>query len=259
MHIDTLDWPFGGKGRYAIEPNKVLWEYYTDFATDTAIIAEKIDAKLLILGTETDKLDKEFGQWKKITGLTREIYRGPITYSASFNGKAGFPAKYTKIKACGFCNVNIWPLFDYIGFEPYGGLTQKKDPTLEEMKIGFRRIMDEVAIPYAEKYNKKIIIPETSFFSFDGVNTNPISIDTGKYKVDDMPPVHEEQALAYQAMLEVLNENYYKDFVEGIILWSGYLTESSEKNRNWVHNDKWDLIWGKKAEDTIKKVFANWD
>ena len=77
--------------------------------------------------------------------------------------------------------------------------------------------------------------------------------------VDDMPPDHEEQALAYQAMLEVLNESHYKDFVEGIILWSGYLTESSEKNRNWVHNDKWDLIWGKKAEDTIKKVFANWN
>ena len=29
MHIDTLDWPFGGKGRYAIKPNDVLWDYYT--------------------------------------------------------------------------------------------------------------------------------------------------------------------------------------------------------------------------------------
>ena len=66
---------------------------------------------------------------EKDSTFNQKIYKGPITYSASFNGKAGFKAKNTKIKACGFCNVKIWPLFDYIGFEPYGGLTQKRPYT----------------------------------------------------------------------------------------------------------------------------------
>ena len=95
--------------------------------------------------------------------------------------------------------------------------------------------------------------------SFDGVNTNPISLDTSKYKVEDMPPDHEEQSMAYQAWLEVLNEKDYQDLVYGIILWSGYLREPSEDMQTWIHNEKWDLIWGKKAEKTIRDGFKNWN
>ena len=43
-----------------------------------------------------------------------------------------------------------------------------------------------------------------------------------------MPPDHEEQAMAYQAWLEVLNEQKYQNLVDGVILWPGYLREPSE-------------------------------
>ena len=57
-----------------------------------------------------------------------------------------------------------------------------------------------------------------------------------------MPPDHEEQSMAYQAWLEVLNEAEYQDKIDGIILWAGYLSKESEKIGSWVHNDKYDQI-----------------
>ena len=259
MHIDTLDWPFGGKGRYAIKPTPLLWEHYVDFATDTAKIAEKIDAKMLFIGTETDKLAKANPtNWVSVIQAVRQNYSGPIGYSASFNGKANFSASKLSIpKACGVCGVKIWDQLDYIGFEPYAGLTMSKDPTLEEMKTGVRKIIDKVIIPMSEKHDKKVILSEFNTYSFDGVNTNPISLKTSRYRVDQMPPDHEEQSMLYQAWLEVLNEADYQDKIDGIILWAGYLTKESEKMHG-VHNDKFDMIWGKKVERTIREAFRAW-
>ena len=260
MHVDALDWPFGGKGRYAIKPSAVLWKHYIDFATDTARIAEKINAKMLFIGTETHNLTKTNpANWVPVIQAVQQIYSGPISYAASFNGKANFSAsEWATPKSCGACAVKIWDQVDYIGFEPYAGLTLNKDPTLEEMKAGVRKIIDKVIIPLSEKHNKRIILPELNFYSFDGVNSNPISLDTSRYRVEQMPPDHEEQSMAYQAWLEVLNEADYQDKFVGVILWGGYLREESEKLKSWVHNDNGDLIWGKKAEVTICEAFKAW-
>lgn len=260
MHIEPLDWPFGGQGRYAIKPSDVLWEHYEKFAIDTAKIANKVSAQLLFLGTETDRLATNPAKWKSIIKSVKKYYRGPLSYASSFNGKPNFSAsKWSSPANCGPCKTKIWGEFDLIGFEPYAALTSKTDPSLDEMKMGVRKIIDSVMLPLSKKYNKKLIIPELAFMSFDGVNTNPISLDTSKYKVEDMPPDHEEQAMAYQAWLEVLNEQKYQNLVDGVILWPGYLREPSESMQSWIHNEKWDLIWGKKAEETIRDTFDNWN
>ncbi|MDC1383547.1 hypothetical protein N8500_08680 [Candidatus Puniceispirillum sp.] len=260
MHIEPLDWPFGGQGRYAIKPSKVLWDHYENFAIDTAKIANKINAKLLFLGTETDHLTTNPAKWKQIIKSVKKYYSGPLSYAASFNGKPNFSAsQWSPPDNCGPCKTKIWGEFDFIGFEPYAALTSKTDPSLDEMKRGVRRIIDLVMLPLSKKYNKKLIIPEIAFMSFDGVNTNPISLHTSKYKVEDMPPDHEEQAMAYQAWLEVLNEQKYKSLVYGIILWPGFLREPSEDMQSWIQQEKWDLIWGKKAEKTIRNAFNDWN
>lgn len=260
MHIDTLDWPFGGKSRYAIPPSKELWENYERFAIDTAKIAEEVDAQVLFIGTETDALQRSSRNWQKIINAARQNYSGPISYAASFNASSDFraPRAGQAASKCGACNVSIWGSMDFIGFEPYVGLSNDKDASLDELKEGVRRTIDLVIAPLGRKYGKKILIPELNFYSFDGVATNPISLDSSKYKVDEMPPDHNEQALAYQAWLEVMNEDRYRDLFAGVILWAGYLTEENSKLRHWVHRNKRDLIWGKPAENTIRNVFADW-
>ena len=259
MHVDCLDWPFGGKGRYAIKPNRVVWDHYMHFAIDTAKIAKKVNAKLLIIGTETNELAKDIANWRSIISSVKEYYSGPLSYAASFSGRPNFSvSQWSTPKYCDACKTKIWRHFDYIGFEPYAALTSKKNPSLDEMKQGVRKIIDKVMLPLVKKYNKKIIIPELAFMSFDGVNTNPISLDTSEYKVDDMPPDHQEQSMAYQAWLEVLNEEKYRDSIIGFIIWPGYLTEPSEDMQSWIHNEKWDLIWGKEAEQTIRDALKAW-
>jgi len=267
MHIDTLDWPTGGKGRYALNPKGGNWDLlfknYQKFAEKTAQTASTINAQVLIIGTETDTLveQKHANRWKPIVAAVRSRYKGPISYASSFNAKAGFfaPSNGEYPKMCGACRVTIWNLVDYIGFEPYAGLTKNKDASLEELKVGVRRIIDKVIRPISKKYKKSVLIPEIAFESFDGVATNPISIGSNQYTKDSMPPDHEEQALAYQAWLETMNEDLYRDSLfRGIILWPGYIMEPSKDMQHWIHNDKGGKIWGKKAETTIKTVFADW-
>ena len=104
MHIEPLDWPFGGKGRYAIKPNNVLWDYYTKFAVDTAKVAKKINAKLLIVGTETDNLALNPTKWRSIIKFVKQYYSGPLSYASSFNGKPNFSvSQWSILKDCGPC------------------------------------------------------------------------------------------------------------------------------------------------------------
>jgi hypothetical protein len=96
MHIDTLDWPTGGKGRYALNPKGGNWDLlfknYQKFAEKTAQTASTINAQVLIIGTETDTLveQKHANRWKPIVAAVRSRYKGPISYASSFNAKAGF-------------------------------------------------------------------------------------------------------------------------------------------------------------------------
>ena len=92
-----IPWPFFK----AIKPNDVFVTLHPKFAVDTAIAAKKINAKLLILGTETDKLALNPSKWRSIIKSVKQHYSGPLIL-ASFSGKPNFSAsQWSMPKRCG--------------------------------------------------------------------------------------------------------------------------------------------------------------
>ena len=71
----------------------------------------------------------------------------------------------------------------YLLNNPHVVRTKDKTFLTEEEKDEKKFGIDVLMTPWIIlSSDKKIIIPEIAFMSFDGVNTNPISLDTSKYK-----------------------------------------------------------------------------
>jgi hypothetical protein len=187
-HVDPLD--FGvtpGASRGSLRP--LSWDEwfksYEEFITHYAKIAEEEQVDLFVVGTELDtssmsSLSDCCGaprdaekRWRATIKKVRQIYSGPITYSVSCSID-DYAADW-KTQCHGPRDIAFWDALDYIGFEPYFGLTNKKDPSIDELKNAFTERLTQWAKPLSEKYNKKILFTEVGFGSYDGVNIKSLS------------------------------------------------------------------------------------
>ena len=143
-HVDPFDWsPQQPKGRGDIQPTDwdTWYSNYTSFILHYAELAEKNKVEILVVGTEIDPAAMEGhgygpaggGQTEYFSNLiaeVRKVYSGKLTYSSSCHEECW-----------GIKGINFWGDLDYIGFEPYYSLTDKLDPTIDELKNGFLEVL----------------------------------------------------------------------------------------------------------------------
>ncbi len=246
-HVDTID--FGMKKnscRGCLRPKDwdKWFENYEKFILHYASLAEDENVDLFVIGTELDtsitQPKNSEKKWRNIIKKVRAVYSGPITYSVSCHQACFSPSQ-----------IKFWDALDYIGFEPYFGLTDKNNPTIEEMKNAFKEKLNKFAKPLYEKYKKPIIFTETNVYSWDGVNKEPIgigNIDTSKAKPD-----YFEQAAYYEAVFQAI-ENI--DWVKGVIWWAWYLDSVEREPYLYAEGDIWDSFVRKPAGQVMKKWFG---
>ncbi len=249
-HIDVWD----GTSRGAIVPNapELFFENYTAYITHQAALAEELDAELFVIGTELDDLAHTGGRlanrgvdvtgyWLEIIQRVREVYSGPITYSVSCFDICGGPAQ-----------IGFWNKLDYIGFEPYFAVTEKTDPTIEELKAGFIEKFNRWALPLAEQYGKDILLTEVNSYAFDGVNTDPIAMFTNP---EDHPVDKLEQADYYEGLFQALLE---LPEIKGTYPWPFwlYMGEATDYDRIQAEKSgRRDNLTGVPAGQVLKKWY----
>lgn len=130
-------------------------------------------------------------EWNDIIRAVRENFSGMITYAANWDN---------------YMNIPFWQYLDFIGIDAYFWLTNKNDPTLEELlqawkrwKVGIEEIHNSTG--------KFIVFTEIGYRSIDGCN-----IDLWNWwrcgKID-----LQEQADCYEAaFLSFFNEPWFKGF-----------------------------------------------
>ena len=137
---------------------------------------------------------------------------------------------------------------DYIGVLGYYPLTNRNNPTVEELKSawverGWLVLLENLS----KKYQKPIIISEIGYLSSDGINTDP----PYHQKFAQAPLDLQEQADCYQAAFEVL---WGKPWLKGIFWWQ------------WFANPVWwpggptsktEEINGKPAEEVLRKFYLS--
>ena len=140
---------------------------------------------------------------------------------------------------------------DYIGVMAHYPLTNKNNPTVEELKSGWvERGWLTLLENLSNKYQKPIICSEIGFESTDGYNTDPVF--SPKYL--QAPLDLQEQADCYQATFEVL---WGKPWLKGIFWWQWFVNPNEpgailDKNKN-------ESPRGKPAEEVLKNFYLEND
>ncbi|MBI4163393.1 MAG: hypothetical protein HY512_00905 [Candidatus Aenigmarchaeota archaeon] len=155
---------------------------------------------------------------------------------------------------------NIWPnpddipfmkQADFIGINWWVGLTDKNNPTQEELNTNAKRIFDLRLKPLYEKYKKPVILQQVAYPSIDGGLTGKAGVDdaatalweiySDKYKLD-----LEEQAMGFEAIMNVVSQSFYIIGVYPFTYWPDEFPLTKEYN-----------IRGKPAEDVLSQWYKS--
>jgi hypothetical protein len=187
--VDLLD----GNWRGLIPPSTEWFANYTNFIDFWAEFSQGNKVDMLCVGCEFYGSDGQTASWENIIATVRQRYSGPITYAAA-----------------NYQNVHWWGSMDYVGIDAYFSLTNKSNPTVEELKAGWSPRVEEMS-SWQATVNKPIIFTEIGYRSADGTNeapadaTTPASIDL------------QEQVDCYNATFQTFSD---KDWFYGFYWWN---------------------------------------
>jgi len=193
-HVDLAD----GEVRTNIIPSEEWFASYKEFILHYARFAVRYNVELLCIGTELSNtsISKWKAQWLDIIAAIRAVYKGPITYAANWDEYEG---------------VSFWDAVDYIGMDAYFPLTDKTNPTKEELVKGWEKNTDVIETWLkANKLNKPVIFTEVGYDTIEGSNKQPWRVlpTMAKYKENQ-----EEQANCLEALFLALSKRpWFKGF-----------------------------------------------
>lgn len=220
-HLDVLDGTFRGQ----IAPSAAWFASYRQYILHYAQLAEEYHVEMFCIGTELE--NASFESWRKewtdlITGV-RGLYHGKITYAANWTE---------------YQSVAFWDQMDFVGIDAYFPVTQKLDPSQEELDHGWQDIAAKISAWRSEHgIQKPVIFTELGYQSVDGANVTPWQ--TASRKEDQ-----NEQAMVLESMFRSMER---QDWFKGIYWWNFFPREE------WRPLDF--TIRGKKAEEVLKKWY----
>ena len=213
--------------------NKNDWQkffhYYFNWISHYAMLAEMYKIPILCIGNELSKATVGHEEdWIKIVKKIRKIYSGKIVYGPNWSSE--------------FSKLTFWKYFDYIGLSEYFPLSDKDNPTDEELFKGAQKVMKKIH-SIQKKYNKSIIFTEVGFRStgepwktaFESNTKNETNL--------------QNQARCYNALFKAA---YSQNWIAGMYWWKwpSYLTYGgSPENKHYTPNNK-------PAEEVVKRWYS---
>jgi len=168
--------------------------YKENITNHYAVFAEENDVELFCVGCEFWSTEKNVTQWQEIISDVRVRYSGSITYAVTLDH---------------YEVVTWWDSLDYVGIDAYFPLTNKYDPTLEELKEAWSRIATDLE-SWQTTVNKPVVFTEIGYRSGNGTNIVPWDWQT------NMAIDLQEQVDCYEASFQVL---WNKPWFYGFYWW----------------------------------------
>jgi serralysin len=205
-HVDVLDGAWRGTIR---PPDPAAWfASYNAFLTKYAALAQAADVEMLCVGTELATMSgaRYASQWSTVIGNVRAGYRGLLTYAANAVS-AGDE----------FTSVSFWPQLDVAGLDSYTPLTDKHNPSREELVRGWSRNRNGENMVAAFRnwqasHGKPVLFTELGYRSADGAARSPWDWEAAA------PYDAGEQADCYEAAFQVWSQQ--ASWMRGILWWS---------------------------------------
>ncbi len=195
-HVDASsgDW----RGTFQPENPETWFSNYTEMTKTFAQLAQEENVDIFSVGCEFVELTTSDYTlaWKELIQEVREVYDGPLIYAANWGRESQ--------------QVEFWDALDFIGIDAYFELTDKADPTMDELLEAWMPYVSEVE-SFHQVWQKPVVITEIGYRSLDGTNMRPWDWEASG-EVDLA-----EQASCYQAVIRVFGE---KPWFKGIYWWN---------------------------------------
>ncbi|NQT46198.1 MAG: discoidin domain-containing protein [Candidatus Omnitrophica bacterium] len=228
-HVNCRSGDFRGD----IVPTDEWFDNYKNFIIHYAKFAEANGIECFSVGTELRKTTpkKYEAIWRKIIREIRAVYSGTLIYSANWD-------EYQK--------VPFWDTLDFVGIDSYFPLTNKNDPTPEELEAAWEKLADEMeGWRETSGVKKPFIFTEIGYSSFDGVNrmpwASPTEVNNTSLKEDQ-----QEQADCLNSMLNVMTK---RPWFRGLYWW------------NYFPQERWSplgfTLRGKLGEEVMREWYRN--
>jgi hypothetical protein len=205
---------------------------YTYWIMHYAVMAEREQIGALCLGTELVKTTiKHPERWKEIIAKVRKVYGGQLTYAANWGEE--------------FDGFTFWEDLDAIGLNSYYPLSEKDNPTDEELLAGARKWMS-MAAEVSRNTKRPLWLTEVGFRSVDKAWTNPHA-DGGDRNANGAA-----QARCFEALTTAANET---PELKGMFIWKwpSYLGRE-----NWRGGGKGFSPGGKPAAEVVGAFNDEW-
>jgi len=231
-HVDPADGTW--RGQIAPGDPGAWFESYASFVLHYAAIARETNVEILCIGTElvTMSDSRHAAEWGSLIARVRAAFPGLLTYAANANAPADE-----------LTSVSFWPQLDLVGLDVYTPLTNRTDPTREELVAAWRRNRDghDMVAAYANlhaAYGMPVIFTEIGYRSADGTNRAPWDWQA----TAGADP--REQADCYRAMYEVWGEE--ASWMKGPFWWSWAVPRPGAGDTGYEP-------WTKPAEDVLRQ------
>jgi hypothetical protein len=223
-HVDSND----GTWRGSLTPSdaNAWFASYTAYLTRMAHFAEQQHVEMLCVGTELATLSGSAysAQWTSVINQIRVEYHGSLTYAANANS-AGDE----------FTRVSFWSQLDLAGLDAYAPLTNKSDPTREELVAGWSRGPggDNMLAAYRNwqrSHGKPVVLTEIGYRSVTGANRAPWDFNaTAAYDPT-------EQANCYFAAFSVFLPE--RSWMKGAFWWAWPVSPPSATDTDYTPRNK---------------------
>ncbi len=213
-------------------------ESYRQFILHYARMCEIVNADLFCIGTELHTTVNEHPEfWSQLITDARKIYSGKITYAANWNKE--------------MTDVTFWDQLDYIGIQAYFPLTQKNQPSVRNLKRGWKKHIKEIEGLY-KKYNKPVLFSELGYKSTEDSGIEPwLWPDNlkGLYK----KVCFKTQANCYEAFFQTF---WDKEWFAGVHFWQWQTSHGRKKSKKEERKNISFTPQNKPAENIMTKWFA---
>lgn len=202
-HVWSRDFGRGGKWhadiRMTSEPDWDAWfASYTAYLLHNARIAESAGADAFCIGVEYEGTSGQEARWRKLIADVRDVYSGPICYSAAFME---------------WKQIQWWDAVDVIGITAYWPMGAGPDPTDEQVRRSWDAVYAELE-PFAVKWDKGIVFSEIGYTTHPNTAAEPWAHGRGD--------AHDLQARLFRIAVE---EARKRPFVKGLFVWKWFTGE----------------------------------
>ncbi len=217
------------------------WEAWFDsyeiFITDYAAFAEDLKVDLFSIGSELSPTQHREDNWRAIAAAVRQVYQGPLIYSADSRG--------TSVSGERWLDIQWWDEVDYIGIHPYdNALSFHNNPTVDEMVKNLTPIVNRLET-LSREFNLPVIISELMYPSIDGTSQG-MTVLWDRYLTYKMDL--EEHADVHRALIQAFSD---REWWQGLFIgdYSGGTILNPPGNIQWS-------MYGKPAEEVLRDFYG---